>query len=306
MKNVSKDVRKIYHKQHTRRVNDKKSIDRFIKIYSTEFFKIPKKFFVNKKVLDAGCGSTGYFIIAINKLGSKDIHGIDLGTKFISSTKKSLKNYNISLNDVTLKTGSVLKIPYDDNYFDFTCCNGVLAHLHSLKEARQAISELSRVTKPNGYMFISSGPMNSTAGLLENAVVPAIKNYYDKNINFKKFIDGLSPEDFSQIMDFISKKMKEHTNEKIDLDRFKPLFDIDFCVTIQDMLQTPLRQSFPENFILDEYKKNGFKNVKQLKKYIERKNIRKFTAPLHYYTNNKISKLIYGTGYLEYIGKKIK
>ena len=115
MKNVSKDVRKIYHKQHTRRVNDKKSIDRFIKIYSTEFFKIPKKFFVNKKVLDAGCGSTGYFIIAINKLGSKDIHGIDLGTKFISSTKKSLKNYNISLNDVTLKTGSVLKIPYDDN-----------------------------------------------------------------------------------------------------------------------------------------------------------------------------------------------
>ncbi len=74
MKNVSKDVRKIYHKQHTRRVNDKKSIDRFIKIYSTEFFKIPKKFFVNKKVLDAGCGSTGYFIIAINKLGAKDIH----------------------------------------------------------------------------------------------------------------------------------------------------------------------------------------------------------------------------------------
>ena len=98
-------------------------------------------------------------------------------------------------------------------------------------------------------MFISSGPMKSTAGLLENAVVPAIKNYYDKNINFKKFIDDLSPEDFSQIMDFISKKMKEHTNEKIDLDRFKPLFDIDFCVTIQDMLQPPLRQSFPENFI---------------------------------------------------------
>ena len=49
MKNVSKDVRKIYHKQHTRRVNDKKSIDRFIKIYSTEFFKIPKKFSLIKK-----------------------------------------------------------------------------------------------------------------------------------------------------------------------------------------------------------------------------------------------------------------
>ena len=90
------------------------------------------------------------------------------------------------------------------------------------------------------------------------------------------------------------------------MDRVKPLFDIDLCASIQDVLQTPLRLSFPENFIIDEYKKNGFKNIKQLKKYIERNNIRKFTAPLHYYTNNKISKMLYGSGYLEYIGKKIK
>ena len=302
----SKKVRKIYHKIHEKRVKEKESLKRFIKIYSTEFFKLPKKYFVNKKVLDAGCGSTGYFLIAMNKLGSKDLHGIDLGTEFINSTKKSLRNFNVPLNEITLKTGSVLKIPYEDNFFDFTCCNGVLPHLNSLKEVKKAMKELSRVTKPNGHMFISLGGSNSTAGLLENAIIPSIRQYYDTNKNFKKFIDDLTPDDFSSIMDFISNKIKENTNEKINLDRVKPLFDIDLCASIQDVLQTPLRLSFHENFIIDEYKKNGFKNIKQLKKYIERNNIRKFTAPLHYYTNNKISKMLYGSGYLEYIGKKIK
>ena len=303
---TSEIVRKIYQEQHKKKVNTDGALDRFIKIYSTKFFKLPKNYFRDKRVLDAGCGSTGYFLIAINKIGCKDIHGIDLGKKFIPTTKKSLENYNISLNEITLKSGNVLKIPYDDNYFDFTSCNGVLAHLNSLNEAKKAISELSRVTKPNGYMFISSGGNNSTAGLLEIAIVPAIRNYYNTNKNFKRFIDDLTPNDFFSIMDFISKKMRENTNEKINFDKIKPLFDSDFCLTIQDVLQTPLRQSFPENFIIDEYKKNNFKNIKRLKKYIERKNIRKFTAPLHYYSNNKISKLLYGTGYLEYIGKKIK
>ena len=304
MKDVSKTVREIYHKQHRRRVNDKISMERFINIYSTDYFKLPKNYFKGKKVLDAGCGSTGYLIISLHRMCSTDIHGIDLDTNFITSTQQSLRNFKVPLNDVTLQTGNILKIPYDDSYFDFTCCNGVLAHLHNLDEVKKAIGELSRVTKPNGFLYISSGSSNSTAGLLENVIVPATRSYYENNVNFKKFIDKLSPKDFHQIIDFISEKMEKHTNEKIFLENIKPLLDVDFCVTIQDILQTPLRLTFPEGFILKQYEQHGFRQIKRLKKYVMRKNIRKFTAPLHYYTNNKISKILYGTGYHEYIAKK--
>ena len=140
--------------------------------------------------------------------------------------------------------------------------------------------------------------------MLENVIVPATRSYYENNVNFKKFIDKLSPKDFHQIIDFISEKMEKHTNEKIFLENIKPLLDVDFCVTIQDILQTPLRLTFPEGFILKQYEQHGFRQIKRLKKYVMRKNIRKFTAPLHYYTNNKISKILYGTGYHEYIAKK--
>ena len=118
-------------------------------------------------------------------------------------------------------------VSWFDNYFDFTCCNGVLAHLHNLDEVKKAIGELSRVTKPNGFLYISSGSSNTTAGLLENVIVPATRSYYENNINFKKFIDELSPKDFNQIIDFISEKMKKHTNEKIILENVPFLTDIE-------------------------------------------------------------------------------
>ena len=281
MKDLSKNVREIYHKQHRRRVNDKVSMERFINIYSTDYFKLPKNYFKGKRVLDAGCGSTGYLIIALHRMGSTDIHGIDLGTDFIASTQQSLKNFKIPISDVALQTGNLLKIPYDDNYFDLTCCNGVLAHLHNLDEVKKAIGELGRVTKPNGFLYMSTGP-NANAGLLENTIIPATRNYYKNNANFKKFIDKLSPEDFHHIIDFISKKMEKHTNEKIILESIKPLLDVDFCVTIQDILQTPLRLTFLEGFILEQYQERGFYQIKRLKKYVVRKNIRKFTAHIRW------------------------
>ena len=58
MKNVSKDVRKVYHKQHKKRVDDKKSMDRFIEIYTTKFFKIPENYFQHRNGWNARPAST--------------------------------------------------------------------------------------------------------------------------------------------------------------------------------------------------------------------------------------------------------
>ena len=53
------------------------------------------------------------------------------------------------------------------------------------------------------------------------------------------------------------------------------------------------------------YKKNGFKEVRRIKKFVKRDDIRKFFAPLHFERDSQISKLLYGQGYMQYIGKKI-
>ena len=44
--------------------------------------------------------------------------------------------------------------------------------------------------------------------------------------------------------------------------------------------------------------------VRRLRRYVKRENIRKFSAPLHYDVEHPISKLLYGSGNLEFIGKK--
>ena len=82
------------------------------------------------------------------------------------------------------------------------------------------------------------------------------------------------------------------------------LFDVDFCVTIQNFTQAPIRLEINEKYIRAQYKKYKFKNIKRLKRFVKRKNIRKYFAPLHYLRDQKISKLLYGSGNLEFIAYK--
>jgi len=52
------------------------------------------------------------------------------------------------------------------------------------------------------------------------------------------------------------------------------------------------------------YKKNGFSNIKRIKKFVNRTDVRKFFAPLHYERESQISKMLYGQGYMQFIAKK--
>lgn len=301
VKDYSKLTRDIYHKQHTAIANDEKAMNRFINMFSTEYFGVDKDFFVGKKILDAGCGDTAKIIIALSRMGASEIDGFDLGQEFITVAKESLKRYGVPLDNITLKSANLLSIPYSNDVFDFVVCHGVLLHLNNMDEVKQAFSELARVTKKGGYLYTVYG---LTGGLLEDAVIPAIRNYYRENKEFKDFIDNETPSDFHHIIYFIETGILEHENKKIDLNWLKPLFDIDFSVFVQNMIQAPVRLRINEDFIREMYVKNNFSEVKRLHRYVKRENLRKFFSPLHYHYNNKISKLIYGSGNLEFIARK--
>jgi ubiquinone/menaquinone biosynthesis C-methylase UbiE len=98
-----------------------------------------------ERVLEVGFG-TGLAFPNLND-AYKEIHGIDL-TVDIKAIKSVFEPLNIQL---FLKRGDVLKMPYDDNFFDTVLLVSILEHLKPI-ELEQAFVEVRRVLKPGGQM----------------------------------------------------------------------------------------------------------------------------------------------------------
>ena len=99
-------------------------------------------------VLDLGCGS-GRYAIALSTYGCKSVIGYDIGEQGIHVGKSIVKKYKI--NNVTFEKGNVLDLPFNNDYFDFIFCNGVL---HHTKDMEKGLKELYRVLKPDGKSFL--------------------------------------------------------------------------------------------------------------------------------------------------------
>ena len=85
---INADTRDIYHKQHTRMLNDSVTLKRIMNIQvDEEFFKLEKGYFKNRKVLDAGCGSIVRNSIAYAQLGSVDVTALDIGNEWHAEAK---------------------------------------------------------------------------------------------------------------------------------------------------------------------------------------------------------------------------
>jgi SAM-dependent methyltransferase len=96
-----------------------------------------------KRVLEVGFGS-GVSLLNLHDLYD-EVHGIDL-TSDVDEVKSVFESRNIR---VFLQNGNVLKIPYEDNYFDTVLLVSILEHLKKT-ELEQAFSEICRVLIPRG------------------------------------------------------------------------------------------------------------------------------------------------------------
>ena len=228
--------------------------------------------------------------------------GVDLGEDFIPIARDSAKKQGLAEDSINFQSANVISLPFEDEEFDFVCCHGVLLHLANYEQIESAFSELSRVTKKGGHLYTVFGV---DGGLLEDHIIPAAREYYSVNKEFKTLIDNISPSNFEEIFEKI-KKTSEDYGIPFDIDEItlQKMFDLDFCVMLQNLLQAPVRLKVSESDILGYYKNNKFQHPKRLKRFVKRQNIRKYTAPLHYLTEFPISKIIYGSGNLEFIAQK--
>jgi len=102
--------------------------------------------FRGKRCLDAGCGG-GRYSIAMARLGAAEVVGCDISaTGLADARNRAEKTLRLRFDEA-----SVLGLPYPDASFDFVCCSGVL---HHTTDAQKGLSELTRVLKPGGRIFL--------------------------------------------------------------------------------------------------------------------------------------------------------
>lgn len=100
---------------------------------------------VSGKILDVGCGG-GQFSRAVKKYRPDlEVVGIDAGKDAISYAKKMSKRIDCKVADAT-------NLPLKDSEFDAVISIEVLEHI---KEYKKMISEIRRVLKPNGVVYLS-------------------------------------------------------------------------------------------------------------------------------------------------------
>jgi malonyl-CoA O-methyltransferase len=94
------------------------------------------------KILDAGCG-TGRYLVNLLKEDFERIEwsGCDLSLKVMATLP----------GEIATKQGSLLNLPYPDEYFDFVYTCEALEHAVNVDGA---LSELMRIVKRGGYLLI--------------------------------------------------------------------------------------------------------------------------------------------------------
>ena len=125
---------------------------------------LKNRFHPNETILDAGCGEgrnlkwfyANYY----------NVYGIDIDEKRLDNARKL---YPKSAHN--FKVGELDKLPYKENYFDHLICCAVLHFAKSEKQFKAMFTELVRVLKQNGTLFIR---MASNIGLDGN--IGAVKD----------------------------------------------------------------------------------------------------------------------------------
>ena len=147
------------------------------------------KYFKNlseiKKLADIGCG---YYAKTLQKI-LKDNPNINKGIGTDISVAKDINNKKIKLIKADLNN----PLPISDNEIDIVISLAVIEHV---KNYELALSEIHRILKPGGYLFLTTpSPISRPVleflayrlKLLDETEIRDHKNYFSKN-NLEKLV----------------------------------------------------------------------------------------------------------------------
>jgi ubiquinone/menaquinone biosynthesis C-methylase UbiE len=127
-------------------------------------------------LLEVGCGE-GLFLTALRGMNQKAfLFGVDIWDKIIDRARERFREKGII--DISVRQADARELPFEDGWFDVTVCMNVLFNLPDEVTARAAISEMARVTKPNGRVIFDIRNAGNPLLALKYATAP----WYDATV----------------------------------------------------------------------------------------------------------------------------
>jgi ubiquinone/menaquinone biosynthesis C-methylase UbiE len=101
------------------------------------------------RILDCGVGN-GSLSVALDNIltGPVEYHGIDTSAEMLVQASSKMRHAGLRAH---LKQADILSLPYDDQSFDVVMAAHVLEHL---PEPQRALTEMVRVLRPGGMVFV--------------------------------------------------------------------------------------------------------------------------------------------------------
>jgi 2-polyprenyl-3-methyl-5-hydroxy-6-metoxy-1,4-benzoquinol methylase len=120
----------------------------------------------DSEVLDAGCGG-GAHSLRLARRGFK-VRAIDFSESVLGPAREKARAHGLE-DRIRVQQADLLELPFEDGAFSGVLCWGVLMHV---PDVRKALSELARVTAPDGVLILNEVNAAAPEARLLRAVLP--------------------------------------------------------------------------------------------------------------------------------------
>ena len=110
-------------------------------------------------------------------------------------------------NKFKVDVGTLEKLPYKKNFFDFILCQGVI---HHMDKDLKGFKEIYRTLKKGGKSLIV---VHGEGGIINDLTMKIIRPKYYNDRNFKRFVDSLLNNKFKKHKNFLLKNYDRESKE---------------------------------------------------------------------------------------------
>jgi ubiquinone/menaquinone biosynthesis C-methylase UbiE len=293
MKKHDKSTRNLFHKIHLGQIKNMAGYNKIRFSLNEKTLKVKKNYFKDKICADLGCGSTGAGGFNLLNLGAKFCYLMDMN-------KHIKKKIHVNLMEFKKKfkvdVGTLEKLPYKKNFFDFVLCQGVI---HHMDKDLKGFEEIYRTLKVGGKSLIV---VHGDGGIINDLTMKVIRPKYKNDKHFKNFVDSLLNKKFMKHKSFLIKNYDQQTKELFNY--LLKFFDDDILLTMKDRILAPKYKTYNEKDLRILLKKIGFAKIYRIKKKVSFFNIRRLLAPIYHHYDNEISRALYGDGIIHLVVEK--
>ena len=259
---MQKEIRNIFHQIHKSQLLVKTQYNRTKSLSTTTHLGVEDNFFQGKICLEAGCGTFAPASQNMLQGGAGKVYALDLDESILEIAPRLLSDYG---KKYELVTGSVLDLPFPDDYFDFVICDGVL---HCTGDIEKGLSEICRVVKRGGSIYVST---SGEGGVMKEFEI-ILRERYKSDAWFRSFIDNLDSRTVVELFLHAHRENKSDTNDEEfseNITALQGLLDDDLCLTIKDRIQSPLYDTISERALLKALSELSITNICRISHFFQ-------------------------------------